>query len=63
MSNINGYIIHYSPNGHPQLENRSDTSSVVLQGLSKGTLYNISVYSYKDLPSKSSSTVSVLLGG
>ena len=63
MSNITGYILHYSPNGHPRLEKRSDTSSFVLQGLSNGTLYNISVYSYKDLPSALSSTVSVLLGG
>ena len=63
VSNISGYIIHYSPNEHPRLKNRSDTSSVVLYGLSNGTIYNISVYSYKDLPSTSSSTVSVLLGG
>ena len=44
VSNINGYIIHYSPNGHPQLKNRSDTSSVVLHGTEQGRHSTISVY-------------------
>ena len=40
-----------------------DILSDVMEGMTQGTTYHISVYSYKDLPSTSSSGMSVLIDG
>ena len=63
LSDVTGYIIHYSPGGQSELLNRTDASNNVLGGLIQGTTYQINVYSYRDLPSESSSDLSVLWDG
>ena len=62
-SDITGYITNYIPNGQPKLLVGKDILSDVIEGLTQGTIYNISLYSYKDLPSTLSSGISVLIDG
>ena len=38
-------------------------SSDILEGVTQGVIYQISVYSYKDLPSQSPNVLSVVLDG
>ena len=63
LSDVTGYITHYTPDGQSELLNRTDASNNVLGGLIQGTTYQINVYSYKDLLSESSSDLSVLWDG
>ena len=63
MSDANGYILQYTPNDETLLVNGSGSLSADTKGLTQGTTYHISVYSYKDLPSESSTGISVLYDG
>ena len=58
VGGANGYIVVYN-------DVATDVSSTetVLSGLSTATVYNITVYAYKDIPSVASDTVSILLDG
>ena len=58
VGGANGYIVVYNTTSR----NVSSTETV-LSGLSTGTVYNITVYGYKDVPSVGSNTVSILLNG
>ena len=66
VGGANGYVILYSGEGGNNMtqlvEGEGQTSSV-LTGLSKGQLYTISVFAYKDLPSLLSDPVNVLHDG
>ena len=61
-SGVNGYIIVYN-GGQPVIINGQNTSNYILEGLSKGTTYQISVYSYYDIPSGSANGVSIRFDG
>ena len=58
VGGANGYIVKYN-------DAVTDVSSTgtVLSGLSTGTVYSITVYGYKDIPSVASDSVSILLDG
>ncbi len=60
---VNGYIISYNGGQQPIIVMGSDTSSYILEGLTKGTTYQINVYSYTDLPSETANVASILLDG
>ena len=57
IGGANGYIVVYNTNS-------KDVSSTqtVLSGLSTATVYNITVYGYKDVPSVASDTLLLLNG-
>ena len=61
-SDVNGYILHYTPNGQSKIVKGGNKSSDILEGLTQGITYQISVYSYKDLPSESPNVLSVVDG-
>ena len=61
-SGVNGYIIVYN-GGQPVIINGQNTSNYILEGLSKGKTYQISVYSYYDIPSRSANGVSIRFDG
>ena len=63
LSNVNGYLIHYIPNKPLYLICGQNVSSSTLRNLLQGATYQIHVYSFKDLPSTSSSNISVFLDG
>ena len=63
MSDVNGYILQYTPNDETLLINGSGSLFANTEELTQGTTYQISVYSYKDLPSESSTGISVLYDG
>ena len=66
VGGADGYVILYSEEGGRNMtqlvEGRGGTSSV-LTGLSKGQLYTIRLFAYKDLPSLFSDPVHVLYNG
>ena len=58
---VEGYIIHYS-GVDPKLINE-DTLNYVIEGLTQGMIYQLSVFAYRDLPSTAFNDVTVLLDG
>ena len=62
-SDVNGYILHYTPDGQSKIVKGGNKSSDILEGLTQGVTYKFSVYSYKDLPSESSIDISLSLNG
>ena len=62
-SDANGYILQYTPNDETLLVNGSGSLFANTKELTQGTTYQISVYSYRDLPSESSVGISVLYDG
>ena len=62
VSDAKGYILQYSPNSAVKLVNQGNSFENI-QSLTLGTTYQISVYSYRDLPSVSSTQLSVLYDG
>ena len=63
MSDANGYILQYTPNDETLLINGSGSLFANTEELTQGTTYQIDVYSYRDLPSESSTGISVLYDG
>ena len=62
VSDAKGYILQHTPNGTVKLVNQ-ENSFENIQTLALGTTNQISVYSYRDLPSASSVQISVLYDG
>ena len=63
VSDAKGYILQYTPNGVVKLVNQGNSFENI-QSLTLGTTYQISVYSYRDLPLASPSVqISVLYDG
>ena len=66
VGRVYGYVIIYTADEDSimtQLVEGEEHTSSVLTGLSKGQLYTIRVFAYKDLPSLLSDPVHVLLDG
>ena len=62
-SDVNGYILHCTPDGESKIVKGGNKSNDTLEGLTQGVTYQFSVYSYKDLPSKSPNDISLVLDG
>ena len=62
-SNANGYILQYTPNDETILVKGSGSLFANTKELTQGTPFQINVYSYRDLPSESSTGISVLYDG
>ena len=58
MGGANGYIVVYSN----KIIDVSSTETILL-GLSTATVYNITIYTYKDIPSIASDPLLLLLNG
>ena len=58
MGGANGYIVVYSN----KIKDVSSTETILL-GLSTATVYNITVYAYRDIPSIASDPLLLLLNG
>ena len=56
VGGANGYIVV-----HNNVATDVSSTETVLSGLSTATVYNITVYGYKDIPSVASDTVSIIL--
>ena len=56
VGGANGYIVAYN-----NVATDVSSTETVLSGLSTATVYDITVYGYKDIPSVASDTVSILL--
>ena len=63
VSDANGYILQHTPNNETLLVNGSGSLFANTEKLTQGTIYQINVYSYRDLPSESSIEVLVLYDG
>ena len=66
VGGVDGYVILYSAEGGSsmtQLVEGGGQTSSVLTGVSKGQLYTIRVFAYKDLPSLISDPLHVLCEG
>ena len=62
VSDAKGYVLQYTPNDVVKLINQGNSFENI-ETLTLGTTYLISVYSYKDLPSKLPTQISVLYDG
>ena len=58
VGGANGYIVVYN-----NVATDVSSTETVLSGLSTATVYDITVYGYKDIPSVASDTVSIVLDG
>ena len=59
MGGANGYIVVYSGGSSKDVS----STETILSGLSTATLYNITIYGYKDIPSIASDPLLLLLNG
>ena len=60
---VNGYILHFIPDGQSKIVEGGNKSSDTLKGLAQGVSYKFFIYSYNDLPSESSNNISFTLNG
>ena len=65
LKNVNGYVISYNDEGGNSSVQLMDSGahSFVIENLIKGHTYNITMFSYKDLPSPPSESVQIKLDG
>ena len=62
IGGANGYVVAYSTGSNQLSPKDISSTETTLLGLSP-SVYNITVYAYKDIPSVASDTVSILLDG